>query len=194
MSEARVVEADLRRFNCAYETYVEEPFRLGEMLIVREGAAGVLGVVADVRSGPDDSTRPLSPPPDVAGKTAEQILAERPHIRPLLRTRVMVVSCGHVAGETIRPQLPPMPPPLLAIVEPATADETVRLADDAIFLTLLVAAPECDDAVVAASIRQASLAFGPAQRDFTIRAGKELARLLKAEPARLASVIRGVTG
>jgi hypothetical protein len=29
-------------------------------------------------------------------------------------------------------------------------------------------------------------------RDFKIRAGKELARLLKAEPARLTSIIRGV--
>lgn len=192
MSEARVVEANLRRFECAYETYVEEPFRLGEVLIVREGPAAVLGVVADVRSGPDDPTRPLSPPSDVAGKTAGQILAERPHIRPLLRTRVTVVSCGHIEGEALRPQLPPRPPPLLALVEQATDNETVRLTDDAVFLALLVAAAECDDAVVAAAIRHASHAFGAGQREFTIRAGKELARLLKAEPARLASIIRGV--
>ena len=57
---------------------------------------------------------------------------------------------------------------------------------------LLVASPACDDSVIAAAIRLAATAFGPGSYAFTVRAGKELARLLKAEPARLTSIIRGV--
>lgn len=192
MNVARVVEASLRRFQCAYDGYVEAPFPLGSLLSVREGEAHVYGVVAEVESGPDDPTRPLSPPPGSGALTAEALLADRPHIRPLLRTRVTVVTCGFSEGEVIWPRLPPAPPPLLAIAAGASADETVRLMGDGGFLAALVASAECDDAVIAASIRRASIAFEMESRDFKIRAGKELARLLKAEPARLASIIRGV--
>ena len=192
MSEARVIEASLRRFECAYEGYTEAPFPLGALLVVREGAGPTYGVVAEVTSGPDDPTRPLSPPAGVPGLTAESIFRERPHIRPLLRTRVTVVCCGHEEGDSIRASLPPAPPPLLSLVTEASAQEAVRLAGDATFLAPLVAAPECDDAVIAAAIRRVSTAFETDARDFTIRAGKELARLLKAEPARLTSIIRGV--
>ena len=192
MNVARVVEASLRRFQCAYDGYVEQPFALGTLLAVREGAAPVFGVVAEVESGPDDPTRPLAPPPDAGELTAEALLSERPHIRPLLRTRVTVVTCGFAEGEVIWPRLPPSPPPLLAVTTEASAGETVRLVSDGGFLAALVASSECDDAVIAAAIRRASIAFEMESRDFKIRAGKELARLLKAEPARLTSIIRGV--
>lgn len=192
MSEARVVEASLRRFQCAYEGYVERPFPLGALVVVREGQGPTYGVVAEVSSGPDDPTRPLRPPAGVRGMPAERILQERPHIRPLLRTRVTVVCCGHQEGESIRAALPPAPPPLLSLVAEASAAEAVRLASDATFLAPLIVAPECDDAVIAATIRRVSTAFETDAREFTIRAGKELARLLKGEPTRLTSIIRGV--
>ena len=192
MSEARVIEASLRSFECAYERYEESPFPLGSLLAVREGGMAVFGVVADVQSGPDDPSRPLTPPAGVAGLSGSDVMTQRPHIRPLLRTRVSVVCCGYREGETIWPRLAPAPPPLLSLVQEATADEAVRLMSDGAFLAALVAAPACDDAVLAATIRRASQAFEMDAREFTIRAGKELARLLKAEPARLTSIIRGV--
>ena len=192
MNAARVVAASLRQFQCAYDGYVERPFPLGALVAVREGAAPVFGVVAEVESGPDDPTRPLSPPADAGELTAEALLAERPHIRPLLRTRVTVVTCGYSDGEVIWARLPPSPPPLLAVAGEASADETVRLVSDATFLAALVASAVCDDAVIASAIRRASSAFELEARDFKIHAGKELARLLKAEPARLTSIIRGV--
>ncbi len=192
MSEARVIAASLRRFDCAYGGYVEAPFPLGTLLTVREGETGVFGVVADVQSGPDDPSRPLTPPSGVAGLTAAAVLEQRPHMRPLLRTRVSVVCCGYLAGETIWPRLAPTPPPLLALVTEASADEAVRLTSDGAFLAALVAASECDDAVIAAAIRRVSRAYESEAHEFLVRAGKELARLLKAEPARLTSIIRGI--
>lgn len=192
MSEARVVAASLRRFECAYEGYEESPFPLGAMLAVPEGPT-IFGVVAEVESGPEDPTRPLAPPTDATGLSAATIFERRPHIRPLLRTRVTVVTCGYAEGEIIRPRLPATPPPLLALVRQASAAETTRLAADGAFLAALVASPECDDAVIAAAIRRASGAFEMESREFIVHAGKELARLLKAEPARLTSIIRGVT-
>jgi len=162
-----------------------------DSVVVREGPCVTYGIVADSTSGPEDPTRPLQPRGD-PGQTASEVMAENPEIRLLLRTSVTVVSCGHVEGEVARALLPPTPPPLLARVEPAADDETVRVAADGAFLTLLVGSPECDDAVIAAAIRSAAKAFGPGGHEFTVRAGKELARLLRADPARLTSIIRGV--
>jgi len=187
----RVVEAGLRGFACAYERYLEDPFRLGQFVAVREGPCVVLGVVTDSASGPEDPSRPLQPR-GAADQSAADVMTANPEIRLLLRTRVSVVSCGHIEGEAARPTLPPMPPPLLARVEPASAAETVRMASDATFLALLVVAPGCDDAAIAASVRTAAEAFGTGAHEFRVRAGKELARLLRAEPARLTSIMRGI--
>ncbi|MBI5947903.1 MAG: hypothetical protein HY875_07185 [Chloroflexi bacterium] len=193
MNEApRVVAAGLRQFQCAYDGYVEAPYELGRMVAVREGSCTVLGIVVDSASGPEDPARPLQPPSGAGGRTAAEVLADNPHIRPLLTTAVTVVACGHIQGEDARATLPPMPPPLLAEVAEANPEEVAHLAQDAAFLSLLVASPACDDSVIAAAVRLAATAFGPGSYAFTVRAGKELARLLKAEPARLTSIIRGV--
>jgi hypothetical protein len=188
-----VVEAGLRAFTCAYDGYVEEPLPLGCLVAVREGAVTVLGVVADLASGPDDPSRPLQPRGE-PGQAAAEVMAANPEIRLLLRTRMTVVSCGYLEGEAARPLLPPVPPPLLATVERATPAETVALAAEGRFLPALVAAPQSDDAVIGAAIRAAAAAFGPQAGAFTVAAGKELARLLRAEPARLATILRGVAG
>jgi len=189
----RVVEASLRSFFCAYPAYVEEPFRLGQLVAVREGAWPVLGVVVDVASGPEDPTRPLQPPPGAAGRSAAEVFANEPHVRLLLRTRVTIVSCAYVEGETCRSGPPPVPPPLLACAEAASGAETIAATSDGAFLAPLVASPLCDDAVIAAALRLAAVAHGPGAREFTLDAGKELARLLRADPARLASILRAVT-
>ncbi len=144
----RVVEAGLRSFVCAYERYVEDPFRLGQLVAVREGPWSILGCVVDTESGPEDPGRPLQAPG--GSLTAAEVFAENPHIRPLLRTRVTVVACGYIEGEGAFALLPPAPPPLLARVEGATAAETVRATGDGAFLALLVASALCDDAVLAA--------------------------------------------
>ena len=187
----RVVEAGLRSFICAYDGYVEEPISLGQLVAVREGGVTVLGVVADAASGPEDPSRPLQPRGGAAQSGAD-VMAGNPEIRLLLRTRLTVVSCGYASGERVFALLPPSPPPLLARVECAAFGETAALAAGGAFLAPLVASPLCDDAVIIASIRSAAPAFAPDAHAFHIAAGKELARLLRAEPARLSTILRGV--
>ena len=193
MSEtARVVESTLRGFVCAYPSYTEAPFALGQLLVVREGPVAVFGVAADVASGPEDPSRPLQARGG-PGETAASVMANNPEIRMLLRTRVTVATCGYSTGGVPRPHLPPAPAPLLATADAADMIETMNLTGDGAFLAPLIASPVCDDAVIAAAIRLAARSFGTESREFTVRTGKELARLLKAEPARLTSILRGVT-
>lgn len=188
---ARVVESTLRGFVCAYPSYTEAPFTLGQLLVVREGPVAVFGIAADVASGPEDPSRPLQAH-GAPGETAASVMADNPEIRMLLRTRVTVATCGYAVDGHPRPHLPPVPAPLLAAAESADEMETMTLVSDGTFLAPLIAAPVCDDAVIAAAIRLAARSFGTESRAFTVRAGKELARLLKAEPARLTSILRGV--
>ncbi len=181
----------MRTFDCAYLRYTSEPFALGQMLAVREGQYFTFGVVAESESGPEDPARPLVPR-GMAGQGAASVLANNPEIALLLRTTLTVAVCGHIEREVARPVLPPQPPPLLAEVHAATDDEKMRVAADGAFLVPLLANPAADDAVIAAVIRDVARAADSEARAFTIRAGKELARLLKAEPSRLTSILRMV--
>ena len=192
MSEScRVVRADVRAFDCAYVRYSSEPFALGQMLVVREGRYLTFGIVTGSESGPDDPSRPLVPRGE-PGQSAAAVMSGNPEIELLLRTTLEVAICGHIDREVARPVLPPLPPPLLAEVQAASDEERVRVADDGRFLVPLLANPAADDAVVAAALRDVARAAGPGERPFLVAAGKELARLLKAEPSRLTSILRAV--
>ena len=82
---ARVVEAGLRSYICAYEGYIERPFPLGQLVAVREGPGTVLGVVADTASGPEDASRPLQPRgrPAQSGSDVMDAVRTRPtKVRP----------------------------------------------------------------------------------------------------------------
>ena len=187
----RVVAASVRAFDCAYARYTSEPPAPPPMLAVREGRYLTFGVVTGSESGPDDPSRPLVPRGD-PGQSAAAVMAGNPEIELLLRTTLEVAICGHIDREVARPVLPPMPPPLLAEVHAASDEEKVRIADEGRFLVPLLANPAADDAVVAAAIREVARAAGPEGRPFLVAAGKELARLLKAEPSRLTSILRAV--
>ena len=181
----------MRAFDCAYARYTSEPFALGQMLVVREGRYLTFGIVTGSESGPDDPSRPLVPRGE-PGQSAAAVMAGNPEIELLLRTTLTVAICGHIDREVARPILPPRPPPLLAEVHAADDEEKIRVADDGRFLVPLLANSAADDAVLAAALRDAGRAAGPGKRPFLVAAGKELARLLKAEPSRLTSILRAV--
>ena len=187
----RVIEASLRGFVCAYARYTEAPYRLGEFVVVREGSYPVIGVVASVQSGPEDSSRSLQPR-GAPGETAAEVMRTNPEIRLLLRTQVGVVACGFLDGGVLRGGLPPLPCPLLAAVDLAGAEEVAEFAAGCGFLERLVADPEATDATISAAVRRAAESMGPATDSFRVAAGKELARLLRADPTRLGTILRGV--
>jgi len=187
----RVIESKLRGFSCAYSDYVDDPYQLGEFVVVREGRFPVIGVVSAVESGPEDPSRPLLPR-GAPGVSAAEVLTINAGMRELLRTEVGVVACGYFAGDRARPGLPPLPTPLLAEVELAASSEIGAFASDCAFLERLIFDSGSNDSTVTAALRRVALALKPGENDFLVGAGKELARLLRADPARLATILRGV--
>lgn len=119
-------------------------------------------------------------------------MADNPEIRLLLRTELAVVTCGYFRAGVSLAGLPPVPAPLLGAVERASPEELLELLEGCAFLERLVAEPAAGDAAIAEAIRSGAAVLGSGQSDFRVRAGKELARLLRADPARLGNILRGV--
>ena len=182
----QVVQADIAKFTAGWPLHQTPP--LGSLLKVAEGNT-IYAVVSNARTESIDGRPPVA---RLSGETdLESYLEEHPHLRHLLQTTCDAVVVGHQDGAQIRHYLPSAPAPLFAPVRLCSAEETGRFSGELDFLTLLLASPTHADEMTAACLRRASAAHTDS-RTFLVRAGKELARLLGAEPQRLTSILRRV--
>ena len=181
----QVVRADIAKFTTGCLQLLQTP-PLGSLLKVEEGST-IFAVVCDARTESIDGRPPV---PRLSGETdLESFLETHPHLRHLLQTTCDAVVVGHQDGSQIRHYLPSAPVPLFAPVRLCSAEEMARFSQKLDFLKLLLAAPTHSDEVTAACLRLAAAAHADG-RAFLVRAGKELARLLGAEPQRLTSILR----
>jgi len=195
----QVVQADIAGFTAGWPLLQSPP--LGGLLKVADGGrtparpgGTIFAVVRDARTESIDGRPPVA---RLSGETdLESYLEKHPHIRHLLQTKCEAVVVGHQDGDPrggaqVRHYLPSAPAPLFAPVRLCSAEETARFSQELDFLKLLLAAPTQADEMTAACLRRAAAAHTDA-RAFLVRAGKELARLLGAEPQRLTSILRRV--
>ena len=187
----QVVQADIAGFSAGWPLLQSPP--LGGLLKVADGGT-IFAVVRDARTESIDGRPPVA---RLSGETdLESYLEKHPHLRHLLQTTCEAVVVGHQDGAQVQHYLPSAPAPLFAPVRLCSAEETARFSQELDFLKLLLAAPTQADEMTAACLRRAAAAHATAgggdSRAFLVRAGKELARLLGAEPQRLTSILRRV--
>ncbi len=117
--------------------------------------------------------------------------AEQPQIFDLLATEFMALPFGYVRAGRIRPGLPPRPPRLHAFVDACDCAEVRALSDTPDFVRQMLRA---SGDVHPDELIAACLAHVYACRDndfaFLVRAGKQLAMLLRDDPERLAALLR----
>jgi hypothetical protein len=191
------VEADIAKFTAGWPLLQTPP--LGSLLKVEDGGGqtparlggAIFAVVCNASTESIDGRPPVA---RLSGEAdLESYLENHPHLRHLLQTKCEAVVVGHQDGAQVHHYLPPSPAPLFAPVRLCSADETARFSRELDFLKLLLASPTHADEMTAACLRRAAAAHPPqADRAFLVRAGKELARLLGAEPQRLTSILRRV--
>jgi hypothetical protein len=187
----QVVQADIAGFTAGWPLHQTPP--LGSLLKVEE-AGTIYAVICNARTESIDGRPPVA---RLSGEAdLESYLEKHPHLRHLLQTTCDAVVVGHEdtdarSGAQVRHYLPSAPAPLFAPVHVCSAEETARFSQSLDFLNLLLAAPAHSDEMTAACLRRAAAAHDDA-RSFLVRAGKELARLLGAEPQRLTSILRRV--
>ena len=148
----------------------------------------VYGLVYDIEVNADDAgtTRLLSIAEDVLD---EELEWERNRLIPL-DVSVLCVGYRDAAG-TLRQALPPQPPISLDAIHICDAAELRAFHAQLDYFRLVLDARDAPaDEVIAASIRYAADAMDGDRRTFILACGRELARLLSGDSARLEQILR----
>ena len=175
----RTLEADLPLFGSLVQTK-------------RGDGSLVYGLVYDVRVDDDPFVRQLI----AAGELTEEYVEDQRQRRQVpVEVSVLVVG-GRDRGGSVYHRLPPQPPATLSWVDACSADEVRQFGERFDFLrTVLNAVDAPSDELAAAALRQISAAqVAPGQsRDYLVRSGRELAKLLSRDPSRLDGILQRMT-
>ncbi len=149
----------------------------------------VYGLVYAIHSGSlEPGGRPVMRGRD--GLRDAEIYRANPDLQQVLRTEFAALVVGFEEGGRWRAYLPPAPPPLHWSVYTCSELDTARLTDELAYFRTVLAAPDVPaDALLAANVRLASRARSDDPR-FAVRAGRELATLLKHDYPRLTAILR----
>lgn len=160
-----------------------------EDIVVPQFAA-TYAIIYQATTTPVDTGRKLR----AYWKDEQQLQQEQPELSEwMLVTNFRGVIIAHCTNGTVCQFLPPQPPKLLTPVRPCTGDEIRAITQRMDFLrTLANFRNTPTEEVVAACIREAYIARDN-EYDFLVRAGKELAGLLKDDYDRLQAIMRRVT-
>lgn len=155
----------------------------------QQGQSQVIGVVYDISVEDDAFARQLA---TAESLTPEQLQDTQANRQVPVEFRALAV--GYCNGSEIHHSLPPQPPATLAEIRPLTPQEVRQFTERLDFLSLILATPEVPaDSLLAAALRQAAAARPEGERRrFLIEAGRECARLLGHDLARLETIVRGL--
>jgi hypothetical protein len=186
-----VIDTSVADFVAQACTFGEAP-PFGSFVQVTVPERTIYGVVYAIHSGSiEPGGRAVLRGRD--GMRDKEIYTQNPDLEQLLMTEFSALILGYEERGALRLYLPPSPPPLhwsVVVCEPSTV---ARLADRLdYFRTILSASVQVPvDALLAANIRLAREAR-PNDPGFTIKAGRELATLLKHDYPRLTSILRSL--
>ncbi len=177
------IAVSIREFQAqSYDLYQAPAF--GSFVHVASTAPGVeiYAVVRDIATGPIDASRP------VVARGAElesedEIYAENPHFRHVMRTRYEAVVVGYLQDGRAQHLLPPQPPRIHGFVHTCTPEEVNAFTQGLGFLRLLLTAQASND-LLSACLRAAA-ASRAGEPGYLVGAGKELMVLLAKDPERL---------
>ncbi|WP_129671369.1 HAS-barrel domain-containing protein [Candidatus Chloroploca sp. Khr17] len=191
-----VIEASTTRFTAgAYELLEAPSFGVLVRAVTRDPSLDVYGLVYEIRtSSKDPGGRALVRGRTYSGRELfdEEIYAEHPDLAEVLQTEFSALTVGYVADGQICHYLPPQPPPVHYSVYAATSAEMVRFSEvTSFFRGVLFAAQIPGDELLAASIRGFAR-VRPDGEPYLLRAGREVAGLLKDDYDRLTALLRRI--
>lgn len=193
---AEVIESTSTGFVAgAYELLAAPPFGALVRAQARAEGMAIYGLVYDIRTGSKEpGGRALVRGRTYAGRELydAEIYHEHPDLAEVLQTEFSAITVGFVEQERIYQYLPPQPPPVHYSVyecDPAEVARFNQITD--FFRTVLFAYQIPSDEVLAAAMRAAARASGD-ERAFLVRAGREVASLLKDDYDRLTAMLRRI--
>jgi hypothetical protein len=179
----------------AYELLAAPPFGALVRAQAREPDHAVYGLVCEIRTGSKEpGGRAVVRGRSYSGRELydAEIYDEHPDLAEVLQTEFSAITVGYIAEGTIFQYLPPQPPPVHYSVYACDEAEVARFsAATDYFRTVLFSRNAVGDELLAASIRAAARAC-PDSRAYLVRAGREVASLLKDDYDRLTAMLRRV--
>jgi hypothetical protein len=126
-----------------------------------------------------------------AGVRSEYVEDQRQNRQVPIEVGVLVV--GYRTGPLVHRYLPPQPPLSLDLIHACSQQELVSFTESFDHFRLVLDNRDLPAAeLLAAHLRYAAEARGAAGRDFLLEAGRELARLLALDLARLEGLLRRI--
>ena len=191
---AEVIEATSTEFTAGtYELLTAPPFGALVRAQARDNGMAIYGLVYKIHTGSRDiGGRALVRGRTYAGRELydAEIYHEHPELAEVLQTEYSAIIVGFVEGDAIRQFLPPQPPPVHYSVYECGADEMVRFNQALDYFRTVLLTPHIPgDEALAAAVRAAARAAAD-ERAFLVRAGREIASLLKDDYDRLTAILR----
>jgi hypothetical protein len=184
----RVLRSSTASFTIGTKTLAAEVPRFGGFVKVpAPDGCDVIGLIYDVVMDDDLFARQL-----IGADVSEEYIADQRQNRQV-PIEISVLVVGHVRDGRMYQYLPAQPPIALDQIMTCSSDELIRFTEElTYFRTVLNAKDVPADELLAASLRSAAAARGSAGRDFLIRAGRELSRLLAFDAVRLEGLLRRI--
>jgi hypothetical protein len=193
-----VVAAQVAEFEAQCDELHAAP-PLGALVTVTAGTDfTIVGLVAGISTGGVESgMRPI--PRGRDGCEDAEIFLAHPDLAHLLATSMRCLVVGFRQGAQIFQFLPASPAPIHYSVLAATPTEIAAFTHDFGYFPTLIAARDLPvEEVIAAHVRYAAVARDPAATaaeplyEFSVRAGRALAQMLRGEHQRLTTVLQRI--
>lgn len=192
LTVGRVLSSSTTRFTVGCQALLPEVPSFGSFVKVAvHEHITIYGLIYNVSFADDLLVRQLIGSPDIP---LEVIQDQRENRQIPIEVSVLVVGFRDEGG--IHHYLPPQPPPALNEIALCSEDEIIEFTQEfEYFRTVLKATGDVpSDELLAASVRLASFCRGRGRpdRDFLVRAGRELVLLLSEDPVRLNGILRRI--
>jgi hypothetical protein len=183
----RIIRSSTTRFAVGCQVLRPEVPAFGSLVKVRALQDDeVLGLIYDVRMEDDPFVRQMA---TTEGLEVEYIEDMRRNRQVPIEVSVLVV--GHRRQGIIYHRLPPQPPLSLDVIHTCTSAELVDFTRSFDYFRLILDNRDLPaDELLATNLRYAAEARNSGGRGFLLEAGRELARLLALDLARLDAILR----
>ena len=184
----RVLRSSTTGFTIGTKTLAADVPRFGAFVAAAAPDGGrVIGLVYDVLIDDGLFARQL-----IGAEAGPEYIADQRANRQV-PIQISVLVVGHARDGKMYQYLPAQPPITLDEIMTCPRDEIARFTDElTYFRTVLNAQDVPADELLAASLRLAAEARGSQGRDFLVRAGRELSRLLAFDGVRLEGLLRRI--
>src|SRR5512143_1080323 len=184
----RVLRSSTTSLTLGTKILAAEVPRFGGFVKVAAPDGGdIIGLIYDVVIEDDLFARQL-----IGAEVGAEYIADQRANRQV-PIEISVLVAGHARNGKMYQYLPAQPPIALDEIVTCERAEVIRFTEDfTYFRTVLSATDAPADELLAASLRLAADARGAQGRDFLVRAGRELSRLLAFDAVRLEGLLRRI--